>query len=203
MRQADIMLESEADAWLERNRDKLGARDRVSEVIEEIRLLPTRVLEIGCANGWRLAKLRDKYNCEVFGVEPSRQACIEAAALRVPVAQSSAAVLPVPGIGMFDTIIYGFCLYLTDPADWLRIAAEADCLLKPGGALIIHDFYGTCSGFARRYEYRDGMRSYHYDFAHLWLGHPLYTMVTRRVYDGDEMVTVLKKLPISSIAVRP
>lgn len=199
MRQADIMLESEADAWLERNRDKLGARDRVSEVIEEIRLIPGRVLEIGCANGWRLAKLRDKYNCEVFGVEPSRQGCIEAAALRVPVAQSSAAILPVRRI--FDVVIYGFCLYLTDPADWLRIAAESDCLLKPGGALIIHDFMETAP-FRRRYEHREGMFAYHFDFARLWLAHPLYTLITRQIYD-DEMVTVLKKLPASSIEVRP
>jgi SAM-dependent methyltransferase len=195
------MLESEADAWLERNRDKLGARDRVSEVIEEIRLIPGRVLEIGCANGWRLAKLRDKYNCEVFGVEPSRQGCIEAAAKRVPVAQSSAAVLPVPGL--FDVVIYGFCLYLTDPADWLRIAAEGDCLLKHGGALIIHDFAETMMPYARRYEHRDDMLAYHIDFAKLWMAHPLYTMITRKIYDGDEMVTVLKKLPAKSIWVRP
>lgn len=200
MRQADIFLQGEGDAYLERNRDKLGASDPVAEAIEHLGIKPQRVLEIGCLDGWRLAALRDRYGCEIYGVEPSRQAGIEAAARRVPVVQSSAAVLPVSG--KFDVVIYGFCLYLTDPADWLRIAAEGDGVLKNDGHLIIHDFAANGEPFARKYEHRANVMAYHFNFARLWLANPLYHLLLQRVV-GDQMISVLGKLPARIIPVQP
>lgn len=202
MRQADLFLHSEGDAWLNRNREKLGVSgDPVAHMIDHVGIKPTRVLEIGCSNGWRLAALRDKYRCEVFGVEPSMLACIEAADKRVPVWQMTASTLPEIG-PKFDLIIYGFCLYLTDPSDWFNIAAAGDHALAPGGYLIIHDFGDEGETFARRYEHCDGAFSYHVDFAKLWLAHPLYAPVSRSI-QGDEMVTVMKKLSVASIRVQP
>ncbi len=201
MKQKDIFLESEGTAWLRRNRDKLGLRDPVTDMITSENLMPKRVLEVGCANGWRLAKLRDHFDCEVMGVEPSMEACIEAASLQVPVVQCSASSLAISG--PFDLIIFGFCLYLTDPADWFKIATESDTLLAPGGHLIIHDF-DVEDTHARRYEHRDGVMSYHFEFANLWLAHPLYEMIRRRHYHShDEMVTIIRKNPLSTIEVRP
>lgn len=201
MRQADVFLNSEGDAWLERNRDRLGQSDPVAQVIETAGIRPKRVLEVGCANGWRLAALRDRYGCEIFGVEPSRLACIEAAARRVPAVQCSASNLAVAG--PFDMVIYGFCLYLTDPSDWLRIASEGDGVLIPGGHLIIHDFAHDAQPFARRYEHLDALKAYHFDFAKLWLGHPLYRVMLRGVYANDEMITVLRKDPATTIRIEP
>lgn len=201
MRQADVFLNSEGDAWLERNRARLGERDPVSDVLRDMGLRPLRVLEVGCADGWRLAKLRDTYGCEVFGAEPGQQACIEAAARRVPAVQVSAANLAVPG--PFDLVIYGFCLYLADPSEWLRIAAECNSVLVDGGHIVIHDFAATVTPFARRYEHRDGLLSYHFDFANLWLGNPLYHVVSRVIVNDEEMVTVMKKSSTASIPVRP
>lgn len=200
MKQKDIFLESEGNAWLERNRDKLGQSDPVSDVIEEAGIRPISVLEVGCANGWRLAKLRDKYGCEIMGVDPSIQAAIEAAALRVPVMQGTAGMLPFPS-ERFDLIIFGFCLYLTDPCDWLHIAAEADHVLKDGGHIIIHDFE-TFAPHARWYEHRDGdVLSYHVNWPNLWLGHPGYHVAKRHLYAEGESVTALRKM--LSLEVRP
>lgn len=205
MKQKYLFLEDEGDRWFERNRDALAKAvetDPVSAAIHKLGIKPARVLEIGCANGWRLAYLREKYGCEIMGVEPSRQACIEAAARRVPVIQCTASS---PAVSMplgFDLVIYGFSLYLTDPSDWLLIAAEGDILLAPGGHLIIHDFAASSMPHARHYEHRDGVLSYHFDFADLWLGSPLYALVSRYVAD-QEMVTILKKKPINSIRVVP
>lgn len=201
MMQKDIFLQSEGNAWLNRNRQKLGAYDPVSELIDSQNIAPKRVLEVGCADGWRLEKLRRKYGSEVYGVEPSMEAAIEAAARRVPVQQMTASCLPVAD-GNFDLIIYGFCLYMTDPKDWLLIAAEGDRALVDGGYIVIHDFQDVFQTYRRPYEHRDGLFSYHFNFANLWLAHPLYSLVTRRVHVDDMMVTVLKKLPTSSIEVR-
>ena len=201
MRQADVFLNSEADCWLERNRDKLGERDPVMDVMQGLNFRPRRALEVGCADGWRLEKLRNTYGCEVFGAEPGRQAGIEAAARRVPVVQCTAATLAVPG--PFDLVIYGFCLYLADPSEWLRVAADGDSVLVAGGHLVIHDFAAIARPFARPYEHRDGILSYHFDFAGLWLASPLYHVIGRYIIGDDEMVTVLKKSDIATIPVRP
>ncbi len=83
------------------------------------------------------------------------------------------------------------------------MAAECDSVLVAGGHLIIHDFAATSQPFARHYEHRDGILSYHFDFAGLWLGNPSYHMVTRAVVNDDEMVTVLKKSSATTIPVRP
>lgn len=200
MRQADIFMQSEGGAWLERNRDKHTTPDPVAEMIETMKIKPNRVLEVGCADGWRLAALRDKYRCEVLGVEPSLRAGVEAAERRVPVVQSSATVMPLSG--KFDLVIYGFCLYVTDPAEWLRIAAEGDAVLQPGGHLIIHDFADVAPPFARKYEHCEGVFAYHFYFPELWLSHPLYQLVHSTVV-GGEMVTLLRKHPVSEIEVRP
>jgi len=195
MKQSDIFAESEGDNWLERNRALVG-RDPVGEAIDHLGLKPQRVLEIGCANGWRLAALRGKFDCEVHGVEPSMQGCIEAATRGVPVWRITAESLPA-GDEAFDVVIYGFCLYLTDPIDWLKIAAEGDRVLKNGGHLIIHDFAEPAlvrTSFARRYSHRDDLLAYHMRFSGLWLSHPWY----KRAYVGaeatrDESVIVLRK----------
>lgn len=194
MMQKDIMMQSEGDAWLARNRDKLGHEDEVTHLITSvIKKRPTRVLEIGCANGWRLAKLRDMYSAEVMGVEPSMQAAIEAAALKVPVHQTTASCLPVDNTS-FDLIIYGFCLYLTDPQDWLLIAAEGDRALAPGGHIIINDFGDFEPTRGVPYEHDRRLTSWHFDWAKLWLAHPRYTMVHRRWSAGSgHAVTILRK----------
>ncbi len=197
MRQADIFLQSEGDAWFERNRDKLGERDPVAEAIEHLGIKPKHVLEIGCSNGWRLAALRDKYGCQIYGVDPSRQACLEAAERRVPVVHSSAANLIVSG--QFDLLIYGFCLYVADPADWLRIAAEGDSVLADFGHIIIHDFFAEGEFFARNYRHRDSVMSYHFDFDKLWLAHPWYHTVGRQLYPNGEALTILKKSPVCEV----
>jgi len=199
--QRDIFLEGEGDAWLERNREKLGRSDPVSEAIEHFDLAPTNVLEVGCANGWRLARLRDKYGCTVMGVEPSTRACIWAKELNVPVVNTTAAMLPF-SFNKFDLIIYGFCLYLTDPQDWFRIAAEADLVLKPGGHLIIHDFDVRGEPFARKYEHKEGLLSYHFDFAKLWLVHPNYSAITI-FHDPGETISVIRKAETTLIPERP
>lgn len=201
VKQSDILMESEGNCWLERNRSQLGKRDPVCDLIGELGIVPKSVLEVGAANGWRLKKLRDRYGCVILGVDPSMQAYIEASRHAIPMFQATADALPARP-DSFDLVIYGFCLYLTDPADWLKIAAEGDRVLKSGGHLIVHDFAEPTVPFARRYKHRDGLLAYHVDFADLWLGHPLYSASTRRI-DGDEMVTVLKKLPVDRIQVLP
>lgn len=200
MKQSEAFTESEADAWYARNRDRLGKRDPVAEALASTNIEPKRILEIGCADGWRLEDMRRAFACEVYGVEPSMAAC---QAARIPIFQSTADALPFRS-GQFDLVIYGFCLYVVDVTDWMKVAAEGDRVLSAGGYLVIHDFASRWyqKPFARKYEHRDGLLSYHYDFSKLWLANPLYSLELRHYPNDEECVTVLKKLPVDSIEVR-
>lgn len=204
VRQRDIFLASEGNAWFERNKHRLGQRDPVSEAIEKAGIIPNNVLEIGCANGWRLARLRDKYGCEVTGIDPSLDACLEAARLGVSTYQATANNLPVRSRS-YDLVIFGFCLYLTDPSDWFQIVAEADMVLRPGGHIVIHDFSIRDDGgeaFARPYKHRDDVMSYHADFPHLWLAHPLYHHERWDKPADGELVEIIHKSAFR-LPVRP
>lgn len=198
MMQKEIMMQGGGDAWLNRNRGILGQKDEVAHVIPAyIRKQPTCILEVGCANGWRLAKLRALYGSRVHGVDPSMEAGIEAAELKVPVHQMTASCLPVIE-GGFDLIIYGFCLYLTDPSDWLLIASEGDRALSPGGHIIVHDFGDFDPVHSVPYAHDARMVSWHFDWARLWLAHPAYTMIHRHWTTGNghpdqQAVTILQK----------
>ncbi len=194
MKQKDVFLESEGNAWFDRNHASLGLYDPVTPAIEELKLFPTSVLEVGCANGWRLARLREKFGCRVLGVEPSMKAAMDGARLRVPILQLTASSLPACR-DYYDLIIFGFCLYLTDPEDWLTIAAEADRSLAPGGLIVIHDFNDWIGGspIVKTYEHDPKLSAYHYDFSKLWLGHPRYQVVKHVDGAHNDGVRVLVK----------
>ena len=195
MKQKFTFFHSEGDAWFDRNHDQLGLYDPVTPFIIEQNIRPTTVLEVGCANGWRLAKFRDVFGCQVVGIDPSMKAAVDGAAkFQVPIHQRSASSLPLKS-RQYDMIIYGFCLYLADPDDWLLIASEADHALTDDGHIVIHDFNDWVGGapFSKPYEHRDGLKSYHYDFAKLWCGHPRYQVISHVDGAHNDGVTILQK----------
>jgi SAM-dependent methyltransferase len=201
--QAEIFLHDEGNAWLERNRAKLGEHDMVSHAMEQLNIRPRLAVEIGSANGWRLANIREKYGCDVIGVEPSRIGCDESRARGILTYQAAADHPMVPP-GSADLLIYGFCLYLADPEDWFRIVMQGDRILKLGGHLIIHDFAAVDYPFARPYKHCEGVTAYHVDFAKFWEANPLYVLKRRAMaYEHDQMVTVLRKLPPVAIEMLP
>ena len=203
LKQREIMKFGEADAWYKRNLQRLGRADPVSVMIARNKITPKSVLEVGCADGWRLAKLRDRYGCEVLGIDPSPDA--GRAALQtygIPVHRSSARNL-LTGPGEHDMIIFGFCLYVTDPEEWFAIAAEADYALADNGYLVIHDFAEpTGNPFTRPYEHHRDLVSHHFDFAKLWLSHPFYVLTARALTGPDDMVTILRKVTSTAFEAR-
>lgn len=194
MSQSDIFISGEGDAWFHRNKAKLGLKDPVNDLLGLLPLIrPKRVLEVGCANGWRLKKMQAKYGCRVSGIDTSADAVAEAVASGLDdVCHGKFGSIQWLG-GTFDMIVFGFCLYVTDPREWFKIVTEADRLLADGGYLVIHDFAPLPTPHAVKYEHKEGALSYHIDFASLWTAHPWYYE-----YDeceiGEEKVTILKKM---------
>jgi len=118
--QKDIFLKHEGDQWFARNSAAIDVRenernDPLNLILTESGILPARVLEVGCSNGWRLGKLRKVWTGACFsGVDPSLKA-IEEGRARYPefdLRQATADNLPFESQSI-DLLVFGFCLYLT------------------------------------------------------------------------------------------
>jgi len=201
--QLDILHRGEGDAWYKRNREKMGDKDRVSDMIERCGIQPRHALEIGCSNGWRLQKLKDKYGCEANGIDISWDA-IKAGRekhSKIGLRVGSADNLGY-GNGVFDLVILGFFLYLADREDLFRIAAEADRVLADRGYIIIEDFFST-RAYAKPYHHADGMHLYKMDYGRLFTWNPAYRVIDKQITgsqssmptsrDDQEAIIVLRK----------
>jgi SAM-dependent methyltransferase len=190
MKQRDIFLQSEGDAWFERNTGRTGWQfdPAVDSLLTEIRTIapqlsaaaPARALEVGCASGARLAWLTQNLGFECCGIEPSARAVTAARARGLEVLCGTADVLPYPDAS-FDLVIFGFCLYLCDREDLFRIAAEADRVLRNPGWLLLQDFYDQQDSL-RKYHHRTGVVSHKMDYTALFSWHPAYTVFAHRVH---------------------
>jgi SAM-dependent methyltransferase len=79
-----IFLESEADAWIERNLDAMSTsvQDYSHPILNTIVSLidggsiksDMHVLEIGCGEGRRLKYIAYKWGASVYGIDPSEKA---------------------------------------------------------------------------------------------------------------------------------
>jgi ubiquinone/menaquinone biosynthesis C-methylase UbiE len=199
VKQRTAFSEGEGDAWFERNRTKLGVGpDEMERAIEALQIRPKRILEIGCSNGHRLEKLRARFNAECVGIDPSQQAIADGKA-SYPGLSLTIGTADALGFhnGAFNLVIFGFCLYLCDPADYLRIAAEADRILSNPGWLVIYDFF-TSSPRRQPYAHRPGLYSHKMEFSRLFTANPAYRLLARRYcehgpelsYDPDEAIAI-------------
>lgn len=182
--QKTTFLNEEGDAWFKRNHRAIQERtiDRSDRVVDAVsKLLPLipntepgkTLLEIGCGEGKRLAWFGENLRLECHGIEPSAVAVAAARAAGVKVMRGTADALPYE-TGMFDIVVFGFCLYLCDREDLFKIAQECDRVLKPDGWVVIHDFFAPAP-IRCAYHHREGLYSYKMDYRKLFDWHPAYT----------------------------
>jgi ubiquinone/menaquinone biosynthesis C-methylase UbiE len=167
-------------------------------------LQPKTVLEIGCSNGWRLHAINQDYRAKCFGIDPSLEA-ISAGRKQFPqlsLEQGTADELPYED-NTFDTVIFGFCLYLCDRKDLFKIAYEADRVLADLGNIIILDFHPTFP-YRNDYSHYSELFSYKMKYSNLFSWNPIYSIMLEKVFthsgakqidDPDDRlaVVILKK----------
>jgi SAM-dependent methyltransferase len=188
--QKAAFLAGEGDQWFERNARKMAAdpaQDLIIAELKQVRLAPTRVLEIGCSNGWRLEAMRKVWGCAAFGIDPSAKAVQEGAAVfpDLVLKTGTAEALPFADHN-FDLVVLGFCLYLCDRGDLFRIAQEVDRALADGGHLAILDFFSAIP-YRNRYAHLAGVYAYKMDYAAMFAWNPAYTLLrqTKLSHDGQ------------------
>lgn len=174
--------------------------DNVCWAIDVLKLEPRNVLEIGCADGWRLNNLFNQYKCKSTGIDPSMLA-IGVGLQKYPylkLEEGMASELPYDN-NSFDTVIFGHCLYLCDNQDLFKIAYQADRVLAEDGHMIILDFYPKVPHYNINVD-NYLTKTYKMDYSEMFSWHPSYTIVHRNIFvekdnlAGDKVeVVVFKK----------
>ena len=185
--QKSAFLNGEGDEYLRRNLAKMNAKN----ASEDIRLFAryskprAKVLEIGCANGAKLAQLQALVPCEAWGIDPSAEA-IRSGCQRFPnlhLSVGTADHLDFPDAS-FDFVIFGFCLYLVDRPLLTRVMAEADRVLCDRGFLGITDFDAK-TPCKRPYAHYAGIWSYKLDYGKLFAQLPHFVLAEKISYSHN------------------
>src|SRR3990170_3003377 len=180
--QDGIFAEFEGDRWFGRNREALERFDPQDDpplrLMDLYGLRPRRVLEVGAANGLRLATIARQGGVRAVAVEPSAQAVTDGRARFPEVEFVRGEAHAVPLDASFDLIIANFVFHWIDRARLLGSVAEIDRLLEDGGFLMIGDFcppHPTRVAYHHLPEHR--VYTYKQDYAAPFLASGLYLPV--------------------------
>lgn len=183
MLQDSLFSDFEGDRWFERNRTALNAFDPVADLplklIGLYGLTPERVLEIGAANGFRLATIHERTGAETVALEPSAQAVLNGRASFPSITFIRGTASAVPLRDSFDLVIVNFVFHWIDRQSLLRAVAEVDRLVSDGGYLLVGDFH-PANQLQVRYHHIDTEEVFTYkqNYAATFLASGLYHPVS-------------------------
>jgi ubiquinone/menaquinone biosynthesis C-methylase UbiE len=181
------------DDYFYRNKNKIinFKNELLSKVIlNNLNNKIVNVLEVGCSDGSRLLYLSKKYKkINFFGVDPSSVALKNKNSFFYK--KATADKLPFKK-SFFDIIIYGFCLYLTDNQDLIKIVYEADRVLKKNGIIIILDFYQKKIEY-RKFSHQRGHYVRKMDCSKLFSWSPNYKVlnIKKEKYEKKDYTAVI------------
>lgn len=192
----DRWLEGEADAYYERNVAALVPhRDPVVRLLDEEGVPPGSVVELGCANGWRLATLCERAlvrgaRIQAVGIEPSRAATRDGRRMfgeRVDLLTGHAAeswrhLADRERYGGFHCVVLAFVLHWLPRADLPAVVRNVRALRRAGGTVVIADFLPDHPQRVR-YKHAPGLWTYKEDYG-AWLSGALHLGVrAMRAFD--------------------
>lgn len=179
MLQDNVFSQSEGDRWFARNRSALEGFDAAGDLslrlMDLYDLRPDSTLEVGAANGFRLAEIHRRTGARVTAVEPSAQAVAEGKRKFPFVAFVRGVAHSIPLHDCFDLVIVNFVLHWVDRTKLIQSVAEVDRMVKDGGFLIIGDFQPS-NRFQVRYHHleNEDVRTFKQNYAGPFLTSGLY-----------------------------
>lgn len=194
MTQDEIFADFEGNHWFARNQEALRRyetdADMPLQLLTLYNIQPTQILEVGAANGFRLATLAGRYGARAVAVEPSTDAIADGqrAFPAVEFIRGEAHDLPLQE--QFDLIIVNFVLHWVDRQHLLGAIAEIDRVLADGGYLLVGDF---CPSNPTKVPYHHlpdaGVYTYKQNYAAPFLASGLYHLVSFLTSDHAAKVT--------------
>lgn len=192
-RQKTEFLSTEANNWFNRNKNNIESydpnKDFILNKIQSYKIRPNSVLEIGCADGYRLNELRKRYSCFTFGVEPSIDAVeygnkhYDGVTLFVGTSDELGSI-PDSSI---DLIILNFVFHWIDRDLLLKSCAEIDRVLINDGILMIGDFFpGLPEINTYHHPTLNKVYTFKQDYESIFLSTKLYSLVDKSSYNHSK-----------------
>lgn len=184
MSQKQHFLGGEADNWFKRNIDHVNIDTERSQISFLTNYIQDNnsMLEIGCSFGANINTLAKGKTIKYVGIDPSEEA-IKIATAKFP--QYEFKVGTADDLNFedesFDVVFFGFCLYLVDRRDLIKVISEANRVLKPGGKIFITDFSPN-QPYKNEYKYVEGLFSYKMNYENLFLAFPGYSLLQKNVH---------------------
>ena len=176
----------EGDNWFERNIEHLKKSDDIiTYLIDLYNLTPSRVFELGSSNGYRLAKIREKYKSYVVGLDPSVRACLNGKRnFSVDLIRGVGTKIPLKN-RTFDLVIVNSVLHWIDRINLLKVISELDRMLKNDGHIIIGDFYPDSLFLKVKYHHLQDkdIFTYKQDYSSILTSSGIYTQIAKLTYD--------------------
>ena len=148
---------------------------------------PEKALEVGAANGYRLAKIHELLGTEVCGVEPSAMAVKEGKKNWPFIDFKRVTAAQMDFDHEFDLVIANFILHWVSRDSLILSIAKMDQALKPGGYMIIGDFQMPYPVKRRYHHIKDGgMFTYKTDYRNIFLSTGMYKEIAALTYDCDK-----------------
>ncbi len=181
-RQGDLFANLEGDRWFERNRGALDrwepATDTPMHLLARVQPAPATVLEIGAANGYRVAAIVAATGCRGVAVEPSAEAIADGRHRYPNVEFHQGRIDSVAVDEAFDFVIVNFVLHWVDRSRLLPAVAEIDRLVASEGHLVIGDFLPATPTRTKYHHLPDGQAfTYKQDYPALFTASGLYEVV--------------------------
>ena len=181
-RQDQIFSDFEGDRWLERNKPALERFDPETDfplkLMNLYDLRPRSILEVGAANGFRLAALSKAHSTRLVALEPSGEAIVDGRTKFPSIEFVKGVAHAIPLEELFDLIIVNFVFHWIDRIHLLKSVSEIDRLLGNNGFLIIGDFFPV--NFLKvQYHHlpRQNVYTYKQNYAAIFLASGLYHVV--------------------------
>jgi ubiquinone/menaquinone biosynthesis C-methylase UbiE len=181
-----IFAKGEADKWFQRNKEAILKRatenNKAIEILKAYQVLPKKILDIGCSNGYFLNQLKEVFKSEVYGIDISKDA-IEDGRVRFPEVElhcGSASNLSAFGDEQFDLVIVSGLFCVIDRSLLFRVVEEVDRVLKDKGVLIMSDFEPAFPSKVGYHHLPDNqVFTYKQDYTKIFLASNLYTLVAK------------------------
>ena len=171
--QGQIFLDSEGDAWYERNQCAIETAKASADTSFILQILKGSsfeiqdLLEVGCSSAVKLNWLASSFSASGSGIDPSSLA-IQQGKKQYPdldLHVGLASRLPFEA-DKFDLVFFGFCLYLVPPEEIELAIKEALRVLRPKGFIALTDFDPGIE-VSVPYKHVKGLISYKRDYMQL------------------------------------
>lgn len=211
--QDEFFVNGEGDEYFKRHQNWLTSVNKETDLVYSslvsLDLKPNSILEIGCANGFRLNWLYEKFGCYCMGIDPSSNAIKDGRKKYPEIIFEKATFDTLENIAKkFDIIILGFFVYLIPREKLFKLAYLVDSHLENDGYITSFDFYSKIP-IVNEYKHKDDILSFKFDLPQMFSWNPQYVEIFRHVknhdlseFSGDQnesiAVTILRKNNIIS-----